>query len=105
MRPYKARLSMNYKLFEDIHPSLKKAAEAFDQYCAEHQIEYTVESDEVNEQIYRIDSYEVNNVRSAMDNIAIDNKILMTVKQDKHGTIFIFHLEPLQESDITEDQY
>lgn len=101
----------NYKLYEDINPEIRAVAEIFDKYCAKNHIEYTVESDEHNEQGFHVNIEDIGPIKSHMDEACADHKVTMKVEPDKFGNLFIFRLEPLQEieetsgSNLPEDQY
>jgi hypothetical protein len=101
----------NYKLYEDINPDLRAVAERFDCYCQEKHIEYTIESDEHDEQGFHVKQDDVNVLRNYMDEACADHKVVMTVQPDKFGNLFLFRLESLQEveavdgENLPEDQY
>lgn len=88
------------ELYEELNPALTAIAVAFDEYCAKNNIEYTIESDECNEQAYHVKLDDVAPIKSNMDEACADHKVFMRVEEDKFGHLFLFRLEPIQE-----DQY
>lgn len=90
---------MPNSLNNDLPKRLREVADEFDALCANHGLQYTIESDTHNEQGYLIhgDTEKADSVREYMERFLNDRWIAMEVEPNKHGSYFKFTIQPLYE--------
>lgn len=85
---------------EDLHPRLREVFQEFDNYCKEHNVFYSIASDEANKQGYLIkkDTEGVDNLVDYVQGPIERNQVHLNIdSENEAGTLLTFTLESVQD--------